>query len=98
MSGGIRIRDIQLWFLPVEHRIPLKFGSQTVSKVTCARARVVVEDARGYCSEGWGETPLSVAWVWPSTLTWEEREQRMRQMCERIAAELVGFPVNGHPM
>jgi L-alanine-DL-glutamate epimerase-like enolase superfamily enzyme len=98
MSRGIRIRDVQLWFLPVEHRIPLKFGSQTVWRVTCARVRVVVEDERGYCAEGWGETPLSVAWVWPSSLSWEEREQRMRALCVRIARELPNHGVTGHPM
>src|SRR5688572_23836606 len=98
MPGGVRIREVQLWFLPVKHRIPLKFGAQTVWQVTCARVRVVVENARGYCAEGWGETPLSVAWVWPSPLGWEEREKRMKAMCVRIARELVDHPVTGHPM
>lgn len=98
MPGGVRIREVQLWFLPVKHRIPLKFGAQTVWRVTCARVRVVVENARGYCAEGWGETPLSVAWVWPSSLGWEERENRMKAMCVRLAAELANHPVTGHPM
>ncbi len=98
MPRGIRIREAQLWFLPVAHRIPLKFGAQTVWQVTCVRVRVVVEDARGYCAEGWGETPLSVAWVWPSSLRWEEREERMRDLCLRIARELPQHPVTGHPM
>jgi L-alanine-DL-glutamate epimerase-like enolase superfamily enzyme len=98
MSRGVRIREVQLWFLPVEHRIPLKFGSQTVNRVTCARARVVVEDARGRCAEGWGETPLAVAWVWPSQRPWDEREQRMKSLCRRLATELAKYDAWGHPM
>jgi L-alanine-DL-glutamate epimerase-like enolase superfamily enzyme len=98
MPKGVRLREAQLWFLPVQHRIPLKFGAQTVWQVTCARVRVVVEDERGYCAEGWGETPLSVAWVWPSALRWEEREQRMKELCLELARDLPKHPVMGHPM
>ncbi len=98
MPRGIRLREAQLWFLPVQHRIPLKFGAQTVWQVTCVRVRVVVEDPRGYCAEGWGETPLSVAWVWPSSLPWEEREKRMKDFCVTLARELPQHPLAGHPM
>ncbi len=79
-------------------RVPLKFGAQTVSRAVCARARIVVEDRAGRVAEGWGETPLSVAWVWPSPLAWEERETRMREFCEVLARELVAFGERGHSM
>ena len=94
----IRIRETTLYFLPVETRVPLKFGTQTVTRVTCARVRVRAEDARGRSAEGWGETPLSVAWVWPSALLWEEREQRMREFCILLAREIPAFDGSGHPM
>ncbi len=56
----------ELRFLPVQTRVPLKFGPETLTTVTCARVRVRVADAAGHTAEGWGETPLSVQWVWPS--------------------------------
>lgn len=94
----IRARETALFFLKYDHRIPLKFGAQTVSGVTTARVRVRVEDRQGRSAEGWGETPLSVAWVWPSALPWAEREQRMRDFCVLLAEELPAFPESGHPI
>jgi L-alanine-DL-glutamate epimerase-like enolase superfamily enzyme len=94
----IRLRETTLYFLPYDHRVPLKFGTQTVWKVTTARVRVRVEDRQGRSAVGWGETPLSVAWVWPSPLSWEEREARMRDFCVRLARDLAGFDAVGHPM
>ena len=38
---------VELHFLPVETRVPLKFGPETLTYVTCARARVRVADAAG---------------------------------------------------
>ena len=97
-NSDIRIREVALYFLPVHTRVPLKFGSQVLSRVVCARARVVVEDRLGRTSEGWGETPLSVAWVWPSILSWEDREDRMRDFCLQLARALKDFDQSGHPL
>jgi L-alanine-DL-glutamate epimerase-like enolase superfamily enzyme len=97
-TTDIRIREIALYFLPVRTRVPLKFGAQVVSQVVCARARVVVEDRSGRKAEGWGETPLSVAWVWPSILPWEDREDRMKAFCVELARALKEFGEFGHPL
>jgi hypothetical protein len=43
-----------LYFLPIKTRIPLKFGPETTTHTTCARALVRVEDHHGRVSEGWG--------------------------------------------
>lgn len=94
----VRVTGVELWFLPVELRMPLKFGAQVVEKVTCARVRVKVEDGTGNSAVGWGETPLSVAWVWPSTLSWEEREERLRTFCETLVEEVAKFGEMGHPL
>ena len=61
-----RIVQVRLYFLPVHTRVPLKFGHETLTSVTCARVALRVADAGGREVEGWGETPLSVQWVWPS--------------------------------
>ena len=97
-SKNVVIREVALHFLPVEMRVPLKFGSQVLREVTCARARVVVEASDGRVAEGWGETPLSVPWVWPSELPYETRHSALKAFCVLLARDLRDFPVAGHPM
>ena len=94
----VRVRAAELFFLPIKTRMPLKFGAQVVTRALCARVRVRVEDGLGRSAEGWGETPLSVAWVWPSGSSWDERETRMQDFCVRLADEIVAFGETGHPM
>jgi L-alanine-DL-glutamate epimerase-like enolase superfamily enzyme len=76
--------------------MPLKFGGETVSYVTCARARMRVSDARGRVADGWGETPLSVTWVWPSRLSYEARHEVMKNFCVVLAREWAAFHNRGH--
>ncbi len=47
---------------------------------------------------GWGETPLSVSWVWPSTLSVAVRAQRMQDFSTLLAKRLVESGFTGHPM
>jgi len=77
--------------------VPLKFGAETVTEVTCARARVWVEAQPGRRAEGWGETPLSVQWVWPSQLSLQERGQALQDFCQRASEAFAQFDVTGHP-
>ena len=39
-STDIRCVGAELYFLPVHTRVPLKFGKETVSYVTCARVKI----------------------------------------------------------
>ncbi|MFO7974585.1 MAG: mandelate racemase/muconate lactonizing enzyme family protein [Candidatus Hydrogenedentota bacterium] len=94
----IRCKGVALYFLPVETRVPLKFGKETLTHVSCARVRVRVENAEGKSAEGWGETPLSVTWVWPSSLSYEEREEALKELCRRLAKTWADFHVIGHPI
>jgi L-alanine-DL-glutamate epimerase-like enolase superfamily enzyme len=95
----IRPVAISLHFLPIKARVPLKFGPEVTTEVTCARVRMTVEDRRGRRADGWGETPLSVQWVWPSKLSYDERNQALRTFCSRIAtAMLTRAHEPGHPM
>jgi L-alanine-DL-glutamate epimerase-like enolase superfamily enzyme len=95
----IRPVAVELYFLPITARMPLKFGPEVTTEVTCARVRMTVEDAQGRRADGWGETPLSVQWVWPSTLGYEVRHQALRSLCLQIAEAWTSAPTEpGHPM
>ncbi len=93
-----RIREISLYFIPIEMRVPLKFGSQVVESVTCARAKVTLEGVDGSTSVGWGETPLAVAWVWPSDLGYEDRHEALKSFTLQLAASLENSDHSGHPI
>ncbi len=92
------IRGAALYFLPVQMRMPLKFGTGTMTSVTCARVRLTVANASGKLAEGWGETPLSVQWVWPSELPYEQRHAALKEFCVALAKEWAGFDAPGHPI
>ena len=100
MSKSTDVRVVATWlhFLEVKNRIPLKFGPETTTEVTCARVRVRVADRNGRTAEGWGETPLNVQWVWPSSLPYAVRHERLKAFCCRLAEAWAGFPEVGHPV
>src|SRR5271165_2304168 len=101
MGKATDVRPIaaSVHFLPIRTRMPLKFGPEITTEVTCARIRVTVADARGKLAEGWGETPLSVQWVWPSRLGYEERHQALRKLTLWIAEAWLTLPAEaGHPI
>jgi len=78
--------------------MPLKFGAETLTSVTCARVSLTLRDEKGNQAEGWGETPLSVQWVWPSTLPYEERHRVLKEFCRSLASCWLGFQERGNPI
>jgi L-alanine-DL-glutamate epimerase-like enolase superfamily enzyme len=95
----IRPVAVELYFLPIKTRVPLKFGPEVTTEVTCARVKMTVHDRSGRRAIGWGETPLSVQWVWPSRLSYEERHEALLGLCRRIADEWLSPPIEGgHPL
>src|SRR5688572_14757210 len=83
--SDIRVVGATLYFLPIQARVPLKFGRETVTSVTCARACLTIADTQGRTAAGWGETPLSVTWVWPSKLAYEMRHAALKSFCKELA-------------
>lgn len=100
MSLGSDVRSVavELYLLPVATRVPLKFGASVVQQVSVARVKMTVEDRRGVRAEGWGETPLSVAWGWPSTYDYVERQKRFESLARDLTKAWAGFGEQGHPL
>ena len=71
---------MKLDFIPVKMRLPLKFGAETIDSIQIAHV-----EYPAYGAVGRGETPLSVAWAWPSTLSFALREKLMCKFCEVLA-------------
>ena len=78
-------------FIPVKMRLPLKFGAETIHSIQIASVSL-----DNYGATGYGETPLSVGWAWPSDLTFQYREQMMCKFGEFIASRLAYS--SEHPM
>ena len=88
----------RLFFRPLTTRVPLKFGAEITTQVLCARAEIVVAGTAGPEARGWGETPLSVAWVWPASLPYEYRQTRLRDFCVRLSRAWARAVYRGHPL
>jgi len=93
-----RIIGTTVYFLPVATRVPLKFGAETLVSVTVARTCIRVADRRGRTAEGWGETPLSVQWAWPSKNSLQYRREQMEAFCLQLAGEWAKYEAAGHPI
>jgi L-alanine-DL-glutamate epimerase-like enolase superfamily enzyme len=94
----MRPTGAELYLLPITTRMPMKFGPETLTSVTCARVKLRVIGREGRVAEGWGETPLSVQWSWPGELSCGERQEAMIAFCRRLAKAWSKFDERGHPL
>ena len=95
----VRAAVVAISYLPVEMRMPLKFGAESVSSVSCIRVAVTVKGKDNRSATGWGETPLSVTWAWPSAeMSYKQRYQAMEQFCSLLGQAWVDSKAVGHPM
>lgn len=94
--SDVRVKAVALYFLPIKTRVPLKFGTEITTSVTVARVRMEVVSAGGKRAVGWGETPLSVQWVWPSALPYEERHSVLKEFTIQLAELWSRFDRSGH--
>ncbi|MDH4240823.1 MAG: hypothetical protein OEW48_14795 [Phycisphaerae bacterium] len=90
--------SVDLYFIPVKTRVPLKFGPETTTSVICARTCMTVANEQGQTAQGWGETPLSVQWAWPGKLGYQERCETMQLFCRMTAETWTQFDWQGHPI
>lgn len=95
---NIRIVDCELYFLPLKTRVPLKFGHEVSTGYDTAKVKLTVEGMDGKRAVGWGESPLSPAWAWPSEESFAIRLEKMRVYCRVLAARWSRFAEIGHPM
>ena len=98
METDISPVAVDLYFITVQTRVPLKFGPETLTSVICARGCVTVADRRGQKAQGWGETPLSVQWAWPANLPYQERCDAMQLFSRQLADGWAKFELWGHPI
>jgi L-alanine-DL-glutamate epimerase-like enolase superfamily enzyme len=98
-ATDVAVERVTLYFLPVAARVPYRFGHETLTTVTCARVRLDVTTASGRRASGWGETPLSVGWMWPSSeLTYAQRFESVAALCRRLVVMWSSVQVSGHPL
>jgi L-alanine-DL-glutamate epimerase-like enolase superfamily enzyme len=98
---GFHIRQVtglKVFFIPVNTRMPLKFGSETLCSVTCLRVCMGVVDTKNRHFEGWGETPLSVQWVWPSSIAYSSRHETLKRFCTELASAWISANSTGHAL
>ena len=96
MDTDITVAGAKLYFIPVQTRVPLKFGPETLTSVVCARVCMTVMGKDGQTATGWGETPLSVQWVWPSASGYNERCKALEDFCKVLCREWAKFDGTGH--
>jgi len=94
----VKVKGVKLYFLPVTMRVPLKFGPEITTDVTCARAAVWVENQEGKTAWGWGETPLMAQWFWVSSLPFAERLKSVKDFTVSLARAWQEFKFWGHPL
>ena len=97
-ESDVRVTGAALWLLPVHMRVPLKFGAQVMTSVHCARVAIEVQARDGRRGVGWGETPLSVVWGWPSNAPLEARGRAMAKLAAAACREIVEAGETGHPL
>lgn len=94
----VTVTGAAVYLLPVRMRVPLKFGAQVVDSVTCVRVAVEVRTRAGARAVGWGETPLSVQWSWPSAADYERRQAALIRLCLACTRAIAGCGEWGHAL
>lgn len=97
-STDVTVVAASLYFIPCELRVPLKFGHAVSTHATAARVELTVTDREGNTATGWGESPLSENWAWPSTLDLALRTKAHYDLCHKLTKAWATFDTSGHPI
>jgi hypothetical protein len=62
------------------------------------RGCVTIAGRDGRIADGWGETPLSVEWAWPSPASHASRRQKMIDFCGTLTRAFAQFEPWGHAL
>ena len=92
------VTHLKVYLIPVQTRMPLKFGRETLASVTVLRVTMEIADDKGRKAEGWGETPLSVQWVWPSPVPYSSRHDSLVRFAFDLAHGWAGYKAQGHAL
>src|SRR5688500_11088423 len=95
-NSDAQITGAELYFIPIQTRVPYKFGTETLTSVTLSWVEVSVRSRDGRTAVGWGETPLSVQWTWPSSLSYETRHAALKAFCVKLSAAWAKFDRLAH--
>ena len=98
LTTDVRVVEVSLYLLPVQTRMPIKFGPEVLTHVTCARVKVTVAGSDGRTAYGWGETPLNVQWAWPNSMSYAVRHDRMVDFCREVSVAWTELDAVGHPL
>jgi len=94
----VSVKNCELFFCPIKTRVPLKFGIETTTHVVSARAFITISSKDGAIESGVGETPLSVAWVWPGALPYSYRLEQLKLFTIQLRDAWRTCSYSGHPM
>jgi len=93
-----KLREVRLGTESYQYRTPIKFGGQTLDRVTILNAWVSLE-VLGKTHIGFGSMPLGNVWAWPSrSLSYHETLAAMQDVARHFALDWPALAPVGHPI
>ena len=97
-TTDIHIREVAYSTEFFRYRTPIKFGGQTLDRVTLLNAAVTVESPAGRRATGRGSMPLGNVWAYPTShMSYEQTLAAMCGVADRVAEIYSGCTLRGHP-
>ena len=98
-TTDIRVKEVRHSYQDFRYRTPLKFGGQSLDRVTLLNVEMVVETGRGVVATGYGSMPLGNVWAWPSKeLSYEQTLHLMRLAADEGMYAGYLHTLGGHPI